>query len=215
MSGERNADFAKLLRQSVMPVVTVDDPEQAVALARALADGGLPVIEVTLRTASALACIKAIVAALPGRAVIGAGTVRTPADGAAAMAAGAAFLVSPGVTPNLIQAAQSWRKPFMPGVATASEAMALADMGYAFQKFFPAEQAGGAAALKALSAPLPDIRFCPTGGIHAGNAQDYLALPNVVCVGGSWVVPRAAVEARDWAAVSRWEEQAAALGGGA
>ena len=214
MSGARNADFSRLLRQSVMPVVTVDEPERAAALARALADGGLPVIEVTLRTKAALACIKAIAAALPGRVVVGAGTVRTPADGAAAITAGAAFLVSPGITPSLIQAAEHWRVPFMLGVATASEAMALADMGYAYQKFFPAEQAGGAAALKALGAPLPDIIFCPTGGINAGNARDYLALPNVVCVGGSWVAPRTAVDAGDWAAVRQLAQAAAALSGG-
>jgi 2-dehydro-3-deoxyphosphogluconate aldolase/(4S)-4-hydroxy-2-oxoglutarate aldolase len=211
MRPNNNQAFAKLLRQPVIPVVTVDDPDRAVALARALSDGGLPAIEVTLRTDAALRAIRAIVDALPGRVVIGAGTVRTPAQGAEAIAAGATFLVSPGVTPSLMQAAMEWRAPFLPGVATASEAMALADMGYQFQKFFPAEQAGGAAALKSLSAPLPDIAFCPTGGIHAGNAADYLALDNVACVGGSWVAPKAAVDVGDWDAIRKLAESAAAL----
>ena len=211
MRQNNNQAFAKLLRQPVIPVVTVDDPDRAVALARALSDGGLPAIEVTLRTDAALRAIRAIVDALPGRVVIGAGTVRTPAQGAEAIAAGATFLVSPGVTPSLMQAAMEWRAPFLPGVATASEAMALADMGYQFQKFFPAEQAGGAAALKSLSAPLPDIAFCPTGGIHAGNATDYLALDNVVCVGGSWVAPKAAVDGGNWDAIRKLAESAAAL----
>lgn len=207
-----NQVFAKLLRQTVVPVITVDEPTKAVQLARALADGGLPVIEVTLRTEMALRCMRAIADELSGHAVVGAGTIRSPEQGAEAMNAGAAFLVSPGVTPSLIQAAMQWRVPFLPGVATASEAMALADMGYAFQKFFPAEQAGGVAALTSLGAPLPDIQFCPTGGIHAGNAADYLALANVVCVGGSWVAPKAAVEAGDWAAIRDLAAQAAALG---
>ncbi|MFY0613123.1 MAG: bifunctional 4-hydroxy-2-oxoglutarate aldolase/2-dehydro-3-deoxy-phosphogluconate aldolase [Hyphomicrobiaceae bacterium] len=206
-----NQAFGLLLRQPVVPVVTIDDPARAVALARALSDGGLPVIEVTLRTDAALGAIRAMTEALPGRAVIGAGTVRSPAQAAEAMAAGAAFLVSPGVTPSLIEAAMGWRVPFLPGVATASEAMALADMGYVFQKFFPAEQAGGAAALKSLGAPLPDISFCPTGGIHAGNAMDYLSLDNVVCVGGSWVAPKQLVDADDWAAIGQLAEAAAEL----
>lgn len=211
MTQNNNQAFAKILRQPVVPVITVDDPERAVALARALGDGGLPAIEVTLRTEAALRAIRAIVDALPGRVVVGAGTVRSPEQGAEAMAAGATFLVSPGVTPSLIQAAMEWRAPFLPGVATASEAMALADMGYQFQKFFPAEQSGGAAALKSLGAPLPDIAFCPTGGIHAGNASDYLALDNVVCVGGSWVAPKEAVEAGDWDAIRKLAEAAAKL----
>ncbi|MGI9477987.1 MAG: bifunctional 4-hydroxy-2-oxoglutarate aldolase/2-dehydro-3-deoxy-phosphogluconate aldolase [Hyphomicrobiaceae bacterium] len=208
-----NQTFGLLLRQPVVPVVTLDDPVSAVALARALSDAGLPVIEVTLRTDAALAAIKAVAEALAGRAVVGAGTVRSPAQADAAIAAGAAFLVSPGVTPSLIEAAMGWRVPFLPGVATASEAMALADMGYGFQKFFPAEQAGGAAALKSLAAPLPDIAFCPTGGIHAGNAMDYLSLDNVVCVGGSWVAPADLIAAGDWAAIGKLAAAAAALAG--
>ena len=212
MADNLNEAFARLLRQSVVPVVTLDEPAEAVALARALSDGGLPVIEVTLRTDAALACIRAIADQLSGRVIVGAGTVRTAAQGNAAIAAGASFLVSPGVTPSLVEAARRWKVPFLPGVATASEAMALADLGYVFQKFFPAEQSGGAAALKSLGAPLPDISFCPTGGIHAGNAAGYLALDNVTCVGGSWVAPKAAVAAGDWATVRALAQAAAALG---
>jgi 2-dehydro-3-deoxyphosphogluconate aldolase / (4S)-4-hydroxy-2-oxoglutarate aldolase len=211
MSNNNNHALARILRQPVIPVVTVEDPERAVAMARALSDGGLPAIEVTLRTETALKCMRAIADALPGRVVLAAGTIRTPMQGAEAIAAGAQFLVSPGATPSLIQAAMEWKVPFLPGVATASEAMALADMGYAYQKFFPAEQAGGAAALKSLGAPLPDISFCPTGGIHAGNAADYLGLENVVCVGGSWVAPKTAVDAGDWDTIRALAEAAAAL----
>jgi 2-dehydro-3-deoxyphosphogluconate aldolase/(4S)-4-hydroxy-2-oxoglutarate aldolase len=214
MIGEnKNQGLGRILRQSVIPVVTLDDPADAVPLARALSDGGLPVIEVTLRTGQALQAIRAIASELPGRAVVGAGTVRSARQGDEAIAAGAAFLVSPGVTPSLIQAAVNWRVPFLPGVATASEAMALADLGYQFQKFFPAEQAGGVGALKALAAPLPDISFCPTGGVNTSNAPSYLALDNVVCVGGSWVTPKDAVAARDWSAVRALAEAAAALAG--
>lgn len=208
---QTNQTLAKLLRQPVIPVVTVDGAERGVALARALSDGGLPVVEVTLRTDQALEAIRAIADALAGRVVVAAGTVRTPEQASAAIAAGAALLVAPGATPRLIEAAMSWRVPFLPGVATASEAMALADMGYVYQKFFPAEAAGGAKALKALAAPLPDIAFCPTGGIDAGNVRDYLALDNVVCVGGSWVAPRAAIEAGDWAQITRLAAAASAL----
>jgi 2-dehydro-3-deoxyphosphogluconate aldolase/(4S)-4-hydroxy-2-oxoglutarate aldolase len=211
MNNNRNEALGRILRQPVIPVVTVEDPERAVALARALSDGGLPAIEVTLRTETALLCMRAITDELTGRVVLGAGTIRTQLQGAEAIAAGAQFLVSPGVTPSLMQAAMEWKVPFLPGVATASEAMALADMGYAYQKFFPAEQAGGAAALKALGAPLPDISFCPTGGIHAGNAADYLCIDNVMCVGGSWVAPKAAVDAGDWDAIRALAEAAAAL----
>ena len=212
MRENRNKHLVSLLRQPVVPVVTIDDPAKAVPLARALSDGGLPVVEVTLRTREALRAIRAIADELAGLAVVGAGTVRTPADGENAIRAGAAFLVSPGVTPSLIQASQDWPVPFLPGVATASEAMALADLGFFFQKFFPAEQAGGAAALKALAAPLPDIRFCPTGGVRPDNAADYLSLPNVVCVGGSWIAPNADIEAENVEAIRARAEAAAGLG---
>ncbi len=209
----RNQEFSRLLRPTVVPVLTLDDPATAVALARAMSDGGLPVIEVTLRTDAALVSIRAITDELSGRVVVGAGTIRTPQDGARAIAAGASFLVSPGVTPSIVQAAQSWQVPFLPGVATASEAMALADLGFQFQKFFPAEAAGGVAALRSLQAPLPDIRFCPTGGINAENAPAYLALDNVVCVGGSWVAPAEVVAAGDWGQIKDLAAAASVLGG--
>jgi len=207
----RNEAFGRILRQPVIPVVTLEVPDEAVLLAKALSDGGLAVIEVTLRTDAALASLKAISDALPGRVIVGAGTVRSPAQGKEAIAAGAQFLVSPGVTPSLIQAAMEWRVPFLPGIATASEAMALADMGYVFQKFFPAEASGGVAALKGLAAPLPDITFCPTGGINMQNAPDYLALSNVACVGGSWVAPASAVASGDWDQVRKLAGEASAL----
>ena len=211
MADKHNQGFAALLRQPVVPVVTIEEAVKAVPLARALSDGGLPLIEVTLRTDGALAAIRAIASELAGRAVVGAGTVRSPADGERALRAGAAFLVSPGVTPSLIQASRDWPVPFMPGVATASEAMALADLGFIFQKFFPAEQSGGAAALKALAAPLHDIRFCPTGGIRPENASDYLGLANVVCVGGSWLASARDIGASDFDAIRARAEAASAL----
>ena len=185
----------------MVPVLTVDDPGRAADLARALVAGGLTALEVTLRTPAALACVRAMIAAAPG-ALIGVGTVREPAQAEAALAAGARFLVAPGMTPSLMQAAESWRIPFLPGVATASEAMSLYDLGYRLLKFFPAEPAGGVAYLRALAAPLAGLAFCPTGGIDAANAADYLALPNVACVGGSWVAPAKAVAAGDWAAIT-------------
>lgn len=172
----------------VIPVVVIDDPETAVPLARALVAGGLPVIEVTLRTPAALDAIARIAAEVP-EAVIGAGTVRTPADVAASVAAGSAFLVSPGTTPKLVDALEAGGVPFLPGAATASEVMALAERGVTEMKFFPAEAAGGLPYLKALGGPLPQIRFCPTGGIRPATAPEYLALPNVGCVGGTWLTP--------------------------
>ncbi len=214
MRDNRNKYFPAILRQPVVPVVTIDDPSHAVPLARALSDGGLPVVEVTLRTDTALTAIRAIADELAGRVIVGAGTVRSPEQAGQALRAGAAFFVSPGVTPSLIQAAQDWPVPFLPGVATASEAMALADLGYVFQKFFPAEQSGGAAALKALSVALPEIRFCPTGGIGPGNVSDYLSLANVVCVGGSWVAPAADIASGAFDVIRTRAEAAAALSRG-
>lgn len=202
MQAKLNEGLATLLRKvCVVPVLTIDRVEQAVPLARALVDGGLHVLEITLRTGVALQAIGEMVRSVPG-ALVGAGTVLTPEQGAAAMAHGARFLVSPGMTPRLIEAATAWPVPFLPGVATASEAMALCDMGYRVLKFFPAEPAGGAAALKALGAPLPGVAFCPTGGIDAVKAAAYLALPNVAAVGGSWVAPAQAVANGDWAAIT-------------
>jgi 2-dehydro-3-deoxyphosphogluconate aldolase/(4S)-4-hydroxy-2-oxoglutarate aldolase len=201
---------AELRRVPVVPVLTVDRAADAVPLARALARGGLTILEVTLRTPAALAAIREMTGAVPGVAV-GAGTVLTPEQGREAIDAGARFLVSPGMTPRLIEAAQSWSVPFLPGAATASEAMALSDLGYRVLKFFPAEPAGGVAALRALAAPLPDIEFCPTGGIGVQNAHNYLALPNVVAVGGSWVAPAGALAARNWEEIERLAREAAGL----
>ncbi len=213
MQAKLNAGLAATLRRvGVVPVLTIDKVEQAVPLARALVAGGLTTLEITLRTGTALEAIREMVRGVPG-AVIGAGTVLTPDQGAAAMAHGARFLVSPGMTPRLIEAAAAWPVPFLPGVSTASEAMALADMGYRVLKFFPAEPAGGTAALKALGAPLADLVFCPTGGIDAAKAPSYLALPNVAAVGGSWVAPAKAVAAADWSAITALAAAAAKLRG--
>ncbi|MGI5157122.1 bifunctional 4-hydroxy-2-oxoglutarate aldolase/2-dehydro-3-deoxy-phosphogluconate aldolase [Microbispora sp. CA-102843] len=194
----------------VVPVVVLDDAESAVPLARALVAGGLPVIEVTLRTPVALDAIRRIAAEVP-EAVIGAGTVRSPEDVEAATGAGARFLVSPGTTPGLLAAMLAAGVPFLPGVATATEAMTLAERGVRELKFFPAEPAGGVAYLKSLSGPLPDVRFCPTGGITPSNAPAYLALPNVGCVGGSWLTPRSLVTAGDFARIEKLASEAAAL----
>ncbi|TQS27080.1 bifunctional 4-hydroxy-2-oxoglutarate aldolase/2-dehydro-3-deoxy-phosphogluconate aldolase [Microbispora sp. KK1-11] len=194
----------------VVPVVVLDDADSAVPLARALVAGGLPVIEVTLRTPVALDAIRRIAAEVP-EAVVGAGTVRSPEDVEAAAGAGARFLVSPGTTPGLLAAMLAAGLPFLPGVATATEAMTLAERGVRELKFFPAEPAGGVAYLKSLSGPLPDVRFCPTGGITPSNAPAYLALPNVGCVGGSWLTPRSLVTAGDFARIEKLASEAAAL----
>ncbi|MEU7694702.1 bifunctional 4-hydroxy-2-oxoglutarate aldolase/2-dehydro-3-deoxy-phosphogluconate aldolase [Microbispora sp. SCL1-1] len=194
----------------VVPVVVLDDVDSAVPLARALVTGGLPVIEVTLRTPAALDAIRRIAAEVP-EAVVGAGTVRSPEDVEAAVEAGSRFLVSPGTTPGLLAAMLASGVPFLPGVATATEAMTLAERGVRELKFFPAEPAGGVAYLKSLGGPLPDVRFCPTGGITPSNAPAYLALPNVGCVGGSWLTPRSLVAAGDFARIEKLASEAAAL----
>ncbi|GAA3068596.1 bifunctional 4-hydroxy-2-oxoglutarate aldolase/2-dehydro-3-deoxy-phosphogluconate aldolase [Streptosporangium carneum] len=194
----------------VIPVVVIDDPETAVPLARALVAGGLPVIEVTLRTAGALEAVERIAAEVP-EAVIGAGTIRTGADVTAAVAAGARFLVSPGSTPALLDAMEGGGVPFLPGVATASEVLALAERGLTEMKFFPAEAAGGLPYLKSLAGPLADVRFCPTGGIRLATAPDYLALPNVGCVGGTWLTPADALAEGDYARIEKLASEAAAL----
>ncbi|MFA1538739.1 bifunctional 4-hydroxy-2-oxoglutarate aldolase/2-dehydro-3-deoxy-phosphogluconate aldolase [Actinomadura monticuli] len=194
----------------VIPVVVLDDAEAAVPLARALVGGGLPVIEVTLRTPAALPAIARIAAEVPD-AVVGAGTVVRPEDAERSAAAGARFLVSPGCTSRLQAAMAATGVPFLPGVATASEAIALLEGGITAMKFFPAEAAGGAACLKALGGPLPRIRFCPTGGVSRSNAADYLALENVGCVGGSWLTPADAVRDGDWDRVRDLAAEAAAL----
>jgi 2-dehydro-3-deoxyphosphogluconate aldolase/(4S)-4-hydroxy-2-oxoglutarate aldolase len=195
---ERVADFAALLgRVRVIPVLTVADAADAVPLAEALVRGGLPVLEVTFRTAAAAEAIRLIAGEVPG-AIVGAGTVTAASQFAAAMTAGACFAVSPGTTPALLAAAKDGRLAWLPAAATASEAMALAEHGYRHLKFFPAATSGGAAALRQLAAPLPQIHFCPTGGVDQSNAASYLACPNVFAVGGSWPAPGDAVKARDW-----------------
>lgn len=196
----------------VVPVVVLEDAADAVPLARALVAGGLPAIEVTLRTAAAPDAIRAIAAEVPD-AVVGAGTVISGRNVSDTVAAGARFLVSPGWTDRLLEAMKASGVPFLPGVSTTSEVVALLERGVTEMKFFPAEAAGGTAYLKALSAPLPQARFCPTGGISLASAPSYLALPNVGCVGGSWMVPADAIAAKDWARVERLASEAAALRG--
>lgn len=180
----------------IMPVLVVRDAAHAVPLAQALIAGGLPALEVTLRTPAALDVISAMAHVTGG--VVGAGTLVTPQDVRNAKAAGAAFGVSPGATDDLIEACLAEDLPLLPGAATASEAMRLLERGYTTQKFFPAEASGGAPALKAIGAPLPQISFCPTGGVSLENAQDYLSLSNALCAGGSWVAPDALVSAQAW-----------------
>lgn len=194
----------------IIPVLVVEDAAHARPLAEALVAGGLPALEVTLRTPAALEVIREM-AAVPG-GVVGAGTLLTPGDAFAAKEAGAVFGVSPGATDRLLAACAEARLPLLPGAATATEVMALFDRGYRMLKFFPAEAAGGAPALRAIGAPIPQVSFCPTGGITPANARDYLSLPNVVCAGGSWVAPREAVEAGDWDRITGLARDAAALG---
>jgi 2-dehydro-3-deoxyphosphogluconate aldolase/(4S)-4-hydroxy-2-oxoglutarate aldolase len=185
----------------VVAVLVIDDVAAAVPLARALVGGGIRTIEVTLRSPAALDAIAAIAAGVPD-AVVGAGTVTAPGQFAEVAGRGARFAVSPGATPALCEAAAASPVPWLPGAQTVTEMMALRDRGYLLQKFFPAEPSGGVAFLKALASPLPDLRFCPTGGIAERNAGDYLALPNVLCVGGSWMAPPALVKSGDWSAVA-------------
>ena len=210
MSSLIAATEALLRHAPVIPVLTVEGADDAVPLAAALVAGGLPLLEVTLRTEGALKAITAMAKQVPG-AIVGAGTIRTADQAKAAVDAGATFLVSPGATPQVIAAVQKLGVPFLPGCATASEAMRLAEEGFRFLKFFPAEAAGGLNYLKSLAAPLADLRFCPTGGIDAEKAKAYLALPNVVCVGGSWITPATALKAGDWATVTRLSLEASKL----
>jgi 2-dehydro-3-deoxyphosphogluconate aldolase/(4S)-4-hydroxy-2-oxoglutarate aldolase len=194
----------------VMPVVVASTAAEGVGIARALVAGGLPAIELTLRTPAALDAIRAIAAEVP-EILVGAGTIVDPGQAKLAADAGAAFLVSPGTTTSLLHAMQDTGLPFLPGVATVSEMLAALEAGCTELKFFPAEASGGAAFLRSVAAPVPQARFCPTGGITAASAPSYLALPNVGCVGGSWLTPADAVAAGDWAAVSRLAAEAAAL----
>lgn len=194
----------------VIPVVTVEDPATAVALARALAAGGLTAVEITLRTPRALEAIAAVAREAPN-VMVGAGTLLSEGQVLEAREAGARFLVSPGSTPRLAEAAARVGLPYLPGCATVSEAMALLEFGFTVAKFFPAEASGGIAFLKGIAPVLRAMRFCPTGGIDAAKAREYLRLPNVGCIGGSWLVPAEAVAASDWAAITALARQATAL----
>ncbi len=195
----------------MVPVVVIDDVETAVPLAETLVNAGVSVIEVTLRTDAALAAIEAIAKSVPDM-VTGAGSVRTPGQMQAVVDAGAKFTVCPGATDRLVDAAQQSGVPFFPGGATPSEMLRLYELGFTTQKFFPAEVAGGIPMLKAVSGPLPEVSFMPTGGISAERANDYLALPNVACVGGSWITPKSLLAAGDYAAIGRLAAEAATLG---
>jgi len=194
----------------VVPVVIIEDARAAVPMARALVAGGIPAIEVTLRTPAALDAIKAIAEEVEG-AVVGAGTVLGAKDLRAAHKAGARFAVSPGVSPGLLDAADDSELPLLPGSATASEVMALLERGYRFLKFFPAVPAGGTKLIGAWASPLPQVKFCPTGGISLSTASDFLALPNVLCVGGSWLTPADKLKAGDWAGIELLAREAASL----
>jgi 2-dehydro-3-deoxyphosphogluconate aldolase/(4S)-4-hydroxy-2-oxoglutarate aldolase len=209
-SQENPMNDSLLNRVPVIPVVVVDDLEHAVPIARALVAGGLPVIELTLRTPVALDAIERIANEVP-EIYLGAGTIVDPGQAKQAASAGAQFLVSPGSTRTILQAMTDTGLPHLPGVATVSEVMAALEAGYTELKFFPAEPAGGAPYLKSVSSPIPHVRFCPTGGISTANAPQYLALPNVGCVGGSWITPADVVAAGDWSRVSELAAEAVSL----
>ncbi|GLZ43784.1 bifunctional 4-hydroxy-2-oxoglutarate aldolase/2-dehydro-3-deoxy-phosphogluconate aldolase [Actinokineospora sp. NBRC 105648] len=194
----------------VVPVVVIEDAAQAVPLAQALVRGGVRIIEITLRTSAALEAIRQIAAEVPD-AVVGAGTVTAPEHAVAAQRAGAKFLVTPGTTDKILGAAADTGLPLLPGAATVSEALRLAERGYTELKFFPAEAAGGVPYLKSIAGPLPELRFCPTGGITPESAPAYLALSTVGCVGGSWLTPAKALAAGDFAEIERLAKEAAAL----
>ncbi len=196
----------------VIPVLVIDDATHAVPLAQALLAGGIGIIEVTLRTKAALNAISAMARNAPGM-IIGAGTVLTPSQYHDACDAGAQFIVAPGATDALLATAEQSEIPFLPGAATPTEIMTLRDAGYMMQKFFPAEQAGGIPMLKALAAPIADIRFCPTGGITPASASDYLALANVTCVGGSWLTPSALLSTQNWPRITELARDATRLRG--
>lgn len=201
---------ALVAQTPVIPVLTIERAADAVPLARALVAGGLPVIEVTLRTRAAIEAVKAIAKEVPD-CVVGVGTVTRVSDIAAAIAAGAKYLVSPGTPPELAAALAEASVPVLPGCATASEAMALAERGFKVLKFFPAEASGGIAWLKSVAAPLPELKFCPTGGIDSKNIAAYLSCPNVLAAGGSWVAPKDAIAAGDFARVTQLSREASVL----
>ncbi len=211
---QKSDKLLKVLKgQPVMPVLVIEDIAHAVPLARALVAGGLPAIEITLRTKDALEAIKRVSGEVEG-CIVGAGTILDPKQFEKAAKAGSKFIVSPGCTKDLRKCAGDSDVPLLPGAITPSEVMDMFDHGYSVLKFFPAEQAGGAAMLKSFSSPLSGAIFCPTGGITLKNAMDYLSLPNVVCVGGSWIAPKAALDAGDWAAIEKLAREAAGIRGG-
>jgi 2-dehydro-3-deoxyphosphogluconate aldolase / (4S)-4-hydroxy-2-oxoglutarate aldolase len=201
---------AALTRAPVVPVMVIEEVADAVPLARALVKGGLPVLEITLRTPKAMECIRAIVAEVED-AIVGSGTVLTPEQLRDSERLGCKFAVSPGSTGKLLGAVENHDIALLPGGVTASECMALLEWGYAIQKFFPAEPAGGAAYLSSLASPLPQVRFCPTGGITPESAPRYLKLSNVITIGGSWMAPKTLVAAKDWAGIEALARQAASL----
>ena len=211
MTPQEQSKFARGLaaHAPIIPVLVIEELAHAVPLARALVAGGLPVLEVTLRSACSLDAIAAMSEVEGG--IVGAGTILTPADMKAAKAAGARFAVTPGATDRVLAAAEDEALPLLPGAVTASEVMALYERGYDMLKFFPAEAVGGAPALKSIGGPIPQVAFCPTGGISLANAQSYLSLSNVLCAGGSWVAPKAAMAAGDWEAITSLAREAAAL----
>ncbi|WP_022709715.1 2-dehydro-3-deoxy-phosphogluconate aldolase [Pseudochrobactrum sp. AO18b] len=210
MSQKTESLIPVMTGQTVIPVLLIDKAADAVPLARALAKGGLPAIEITLRTSAALDAIRAVAEDVP-EAIVGAGTILNAAHYEQAVAAGSKFIVSPGVTDAILKAADNSPVPLLPGCATASEVMSLRERGYTHVKFFPAEQAGGAAYLKALSSPLAGTFFCPTGGISLSNAVNYLTLPNVLCIGGSWIAPKELVNDGKWDEITALAAAAAAL----
>jgi 2-dehydro-3-deoxyphosphogluconate aldolase / (4S)-4-hydroxy-2-oxoglutarate aldolase len=199
-----------LMKAPVVPVMVIDDVKDAVPMARALVNGGLPVLEITLRTEAALECIKAIKGEVEG-AIVGAGTVLTAQQLRECHKLKLAFAVSPGSTGKLLGAAEDYDVALLPGGVTASECMALLEWGYTIQKFFPAEPAGGSAYLSSLASPLPQVKFCPTGGITPELAPQYLKLANVITIGGSWMIPKSLVKAGDWAGVEKLAREAAGL----
>jgi 2-dehydro-3-deoxyphosphogluconate aldolase / (4S)-4-hydroxy-2-oxoglutarate aldolase len=212
-SHSNSLDIRPILRAApVVPVVTLDRVEDAVPMAEALVAGGIPAIEMTLRTEAGLAAIEEIAKKVRG-AIVGAGTITKPAEVTAAMNAGARFGVSPALFPDVIKAAAAAGLPYMPGVMTATEAMQAAALGCRILKLFPAEPAGGIKLLKALAGPFPDLLFCPTGGINPAQAADYLRLSNVIVIGGSWLTPAEAIKAKDWNTIRKLAAEAASLGG--
>jgi 2-dehydro-3-deoxyphosphogluconate aldolase/(4S)-4-hydroxy-2-oxoglutarate aldolase len=211
--GRNPVNVLELMRVGpVIPVIVIDRLAQAVPLARALVEGGVRVLEVTLRTSAGLEAIAAIARELP-EAIVGVGTITQPQEFASAAKAGARFAVTPGLTPALIEAARHAAIPLLPGVMTPSDVIAAKAAGYRELKLFPAQQAGGIGMLKALGGPFPDVTFCPTGGVTVATAPEFLALPNVACVGGSWLTPREAIAADDWCRITELAREAAALRG--